>query len=411
MRKILTVVGTRPELIKMSLVIAKLDRLCHHVLVHTGQNFDFELSQIFLDDLEIREPDYFLGVAAGNRAETIGRIIIEADRVFQREAPDAVLIYGDTNSGLSVIPAKHRKIPIFHMEAGNRCFDQRVPEELNRRLIDHLSDVNMVLTEHARRYLLAEGLSGERIFKTGSHLPEVLNHFRSKIQSSRILESLCLQQDRFFLVSAHREENVDSRERLAQLLKSLNAIVDHYQFPIVVSTHPRTRQRMSDLPYEPSPLVRFLPPFGFTDYIRLQSSAYCVISDSGTITEEASLLDFPAVMIREAHERPEGMDAGTLVMCSMHAEDLLCAITVVRDGIADQRFAGSVPDYNGGEVASKVVRIVMSYIDVVNRVVWSKPPGAASPTGTDREVSVHEKRRTHSPSTSSHDGGPQERQS
>lgn len=297
-----------------------------------------------------------------------------ADRVLAQEQPDAVLIYGDTNSGLSVIPAKRRKIPVFHMEAGNRCFDQRVPEELNRKVIDHLSDVNMVLTEHARRYLLAEGLPGDRIFKVGSHMAEVLAHFRNKIESSTILDQLNLSPDAYLLVSAHREENVDSSTRFRGLLDALNSLAGTYSQPIIVSTHPRTSQRLSEeLCKQASPLIRFLPPFGFSDFVRLQMGAHCVLSDSGTITEEASLLDLPAVTMREAHERPEGMDAGTLMMSGLKPARLLDAIRVVRDSRAGSpRFAGKVDDYEAGDVSSKVVRIVLSYIDQINRVVWFK---------------------------------------
>lgn len=373
MRKVVTVVGTRPELIKMSLVIRKVDTVFKHVLVHTGQNFDYELNQGLFDDLEIRKPDYFLNAAGKTVAESISRIIVTVDDVLATEQPDAMLIYGDTNSGLAVIPAKRRKIPIFHMEAGNRCFDQRVPEELNRKVIDHLSDVNMVLTEHARRYLLAEGLPPDRIFKVGSHLPEVLTFFRDKIEGSTVLDRLGLAPDRFVLVSAHREENVDVPERVTALLEALNRVAAEFQLPIVVSTHPRTRQRLAGNETQNlSPTIRFLPPFGFTEYIKLQLSAYCVLSDSGTITEEASLLDFPAVTMRDAHERPEGMDAGTLVMARLGSDDIVGAIRVVRHGYQKRRFSGAVPDYQSEEVSTKVVRIIASYIDFVNRVVWSK---------------------------------------
>jgi UDP-N-acetylglucosamine 2-epimerase len=373
MRKVMTIVGTRPELIKMSLVIPKLDALFRHVLVHTGQNFDYELNQVFFDDLGIRKPDYFLAAAGGSVAETIGRIISKVDEVLITEQPEALLIYGDTNSGLAVIPAKRRKIPVFHMEAGNRCFDQRVPEEINRKIIDHLSDINMVLTEHARRYLLAEGLPGDRIFKVGSHLAEVLAHFREKIDRSPVLDRLGLEPHRFILVSAHREENVDVPERVAALLDTLNRLAAAFQFPVIVSTHPRTKKRLAaHNTGELSSSIRFLPPFGFTDYVKLQLAAYCVLSDSGTITEEASLLDLPAVTMREAHERPEGMDAGTLVMTRLDAEDVIAAIRIVRNGYLERRFSGAVPDYEAGEVSAKVVRIVASYIDFVNRVVWSK---------------------------------------
>lgn len=375
MRKVLTVLGTRPELIKMSLVMERMRRLADHVLVHTGQNYDYELNGIFYEDLGIPKPDYFLEAASGGPAQTIAKIIASVDEVFEKEKPAAVLIYGDTNSGLAVIPAKRRKIPVFHMEAGNRCFDQRVPEELNRKVIDHLSDVNMVLTENARRYLLAEGLPGERIFKVGSHLAEVLAHLRPRIDASPVLDRLGLKDDGYFLVSAHREENVDVEARVDALLASLEAIAGRTGLPVVVSTHPRTRDRLARRNRTTaSPLIRLLPPFGFTDYVRLQLGARCVLSDSGTITEEAALLDLPAVTMRDAHERPEGMDAGTLVMSSLDPDDLMAAIGVVRDGIGGgRRFAGRVPEYEAPEVSAKVARIVFSYIDYVNRVVWSKP--------------------------------------
>ncbi len=375
MRKIMTVVGTRPELIKMSQVIEKLDTLFDHVLVHTGQNFDYELNQIFFDDLDIRKPDCFLEAAGCGPAETIASIIAKSDEVFAREAPDALLIYGDTNSGLCVIPAKRRKIPVFHMEAGNRCFDQRVPEELNRKVIDHLSDVNMVLTEHARRYLLAEGLPGDRIFNVGSHMAEVLNRFRAKIEASHIMERLGLERDRFFVVSVHREENVDAPLKLRLFTETLERLAAEFGLPIVVSTHPRTRRRLDSQDHHcMSPLVRFLPPFGFTDYVKLQLSAYCVVSDSGTITEEAALLDIPAITVRDAHERPEGMDAGVLVRSSFAFDGLSDAVRIVRSGLEGRGFSGEVRDYTDGlNASSKVVRIVASYIDVINRVVWSKP--------------------------------------
>lgn len=387
MRKVLTLLGTRPELIKMSLVIARLDRLTRHVLVHTGQNHDYELNQVFFEDLDIRRPDHFLAAAGATPAETIGRVIMAADAVLATEQPDAVLIYGDTNSGLAVIAAKRRKIPVFHMEAGNRCFDQRVPEELNRKVIDHLSDVNMVLTEHARRYLLAEGLPAERIFKVGSHMAEVLDRFRNKIDASDVLQRLGLAADRYFLVSAHREENVDDEAHLAGLLAGLDALALRYGWPIIVSTHPRTRKRLSaDVAAGLSPLIRFLSPFGFTDYVRLQLGAYCVLSDSGTITEEAALLDLPAVTMRDAIERPEGMDAGTLVMAGLAPDRLLDAVRCVRDGWPGRRFAGHVPDYEAGAVSAKVVRIVLSYIDQVDRVVWSKAPSGPMEPGLEGEA-------------------------
>jgi UDP-N-acetylglucosamine 2-epimerase len=372
MRKVMTIVGTRPELIKMSLVIERLDRFTNHVLVHTGQNHDYELNQIFFDDLGIRKPDHFLAGVGTGAMETIGRILVAADAVLEQEKPEAVLIYGDTNSGLAVIAAKRRKIPVFHMEAGNRCFDQRVPEELNRKIIDHLSDINITLTEHARRYLMFEGIPAERIFKVGSHMAEVLDRHRDKIASSDILVRLGLESDRFFLVSAHREENVDSPARLAALLACLDRLAAAYGWPIVVSTHPRTRKRLAEAKQtDLSPLIRFLPPFSFTDYVHLQMRAHCVLSDSGTITEEAALLDLPAVTLRDAHERPEGMDAGTLIMASLDPDRVLEAVLIARAGTGSRR-AGRVPDYEAEGVADKVVRIVISYIDYVNRVVWSK---------------------------------------
>lgn len=374
MRKILTIVGTRPELIKMCCVIDRLDREANHILVHTGQNYDYELNQVFFDDLGIRKPDYFLNAAGESAAETIANTIVKADGVLEREKPHAVLIYGDTNSGLAVIAAKRRKVPVFHMEAGNRCFDQRVPEELNRKVIDHLADVNMVLTEHARRYLLAEGLPGERIFKTGSHLDEILEKFQPKIEASRARDELGLEKGGYFLVSSHREENVDDPVRCRALIEALNALADRYRAPIVFSTHPRTRQRLDAMErLRIDPLIRFLRPFGFSDYIRLQKDAKCVLSDSGTITEEAALLGLRAVNLRDAHERPEGMDAGVLIMCGVRPEVLLDAVRVTLGRPASPTMRPArVDDYLGGSVSEKVVNIVLSYIDYVNRIVWSK---------------------------------------
>jgi UDP-N-acetylglucosamine 2-epimerase (non-hydrolysing) len=380
-RKIMTIVGTRPELIKMSLVIERLDRLVDHVLVHTGQNYDYGLNQVFFEDLGIRKPDHFLEIAADTAARSIANVIEKSDQVFEKERPDAVLIYGDTNSGLAVISAKRRKIPVFHMEAGNRCFDQRVPEELNRKVIDHLSDVNIPLTEHARRYLLAEGLAADRTFKVGSHMHEVLARFAPRIIASNVLERLGLEPGKFFIVSVHREENVDSPDRAEQLLQGLDALAREFGWPIVISTHPRTRKKIDALGERGfNELVRFMPPFGFSDYIRLQKEAACVLSDSGTITEEASLLDLRAVTLREAHERPEGMDAGTLVMASLVPDRLIEAVRAVMDGFSGETssglFAGKVCDYDADAVSAKVVRIVLSYIDQINRVVWSKPSSA-----------------------------------
>jgi UDP-N-acetylglucosamine 2-epimerase len=370
-QKIVTIVGTRPELIKMCCVIERLDRETDHILVHTGQNYDYELNQVFFDDLGIRKPDHFLSAAGDNAAETIANTIVKTDKVLEYEKPNAVLIYGDTNSGLAVIAAKRRKVPVFHMEAGNRCFDQRVPEELNRKVIDHLSDVNMVLTEHARRYLLAEGLPAERIFKTGSHLEEVLERSRRKIEASRALDDLGLKADEYFLVSSHREENVDDPLRCRALIETLNVIANQYRAPIIFSTHPRTRRRLDAIEgLRIDPLVQFLRPFGFSDYIQLQKHAKCVLSDSGTITEEAALLGLRAVNLRDAHERPEGMDAGVLIMCGVRPEAVLDAVRVTLGRPPAE--ARLVADYLGGSVSEKVVNIVLSYIDYVNRTVWSK---------------------------------------
>jgi UDP-N-acetylglucosamine 2-epimerase len=374
MLKVMTIVGTRPELIKMSRVMAELDRHTNHVLVHTGQNYDYELNQVFFDELGIRKPDHFLGAVGKTAAQTIGQVIIKADEVLGLENPDAVLFYGDTNSCLAVIAAKRHKIPVFHMEAGNRCFDQRVPEELNRKVLDHLSDINLVLSEHARRYLIAEGVRPETIIKTGSHMREVLDFYMPKILVSDVLTRLGLQAGKYFLVSAHREENVDVPENLRDLLSTLNALAETYGFPVLVSTHPRTRKRLDALDAGPiNPLVQFAKPFGFFDYNKLQMEAACVVSDSGTITEEASLLNLPAVTVRNAHERPEGMDVGTLIMAGLKKERVLDAVRVViaqhdRNG----RTMRPVEDYEAGPVSKQILRIVLSYTDYVNRTVWRK---------------------------------------
>jgi UDP-N-acetylglucosamine 2-epimerase (non-hydrolysing) len=374
MLKVMTLVGTRPELIKMSRVIAELDRQVNHVLVHSGQNYDYELNQVFFDDLEIRKPDHFLGAAGDNAAKTIAEVIAKSDELFELEKPDALLLYGDTNTCLAVISAKRRKIPVFHMEAGNRCFDQRVPEELNRKVLDHLSDINMVLTEHARRYLIAEGIRPETIIKTGSHMQEVLEYYMPKIEQSDVLARSGLEQDKFFIVSAHREENVDTPDNLRDLLDTLRALADHYGFPVVVSTHPRTRKRLEALGESlDHPLIRFVKPFGLLDYIKLQMSAFCVLSDSGTITEEASLLNLPAVTLRNAHERPEGMDEGTLIMSGLKRGSVMDAVRVVTNQHSrEQRKVPLVPDYKGGPVSLQVVRVVLSYTDYINRTVWNK---------------------------------------
>jgi UDP-N-acetylglucosamine 2-epimerase len=374
MLKVMTIVGTRPELIKMSRVIAEFDQHTKHVLVHTGQNYDYELNQLFFEDLNIRKPDYFLEAVGDNAARTIARVIEKSDEILEQEKPDAVMLYGDTNSCLAVISAKRRKIPVFHMEAGNRCFDQRVPEELNRKVLDHLSDINLVLTEHARRYLIAEGVRPETIIKTGSHMREVLDHYMPKIQTSDICERMGLDSGRYFIVSAHREENVDSPQNLADMVETLNALAAQYEVPVIVSTHPRTQKRLDALNLSSlNKRIQFLKPFGFCDYVKLQMEALCVISDSGTITEESSLLNLPAVTIRNAHERPEGMDVGTLIMAGLKKEGVLDAVRVIiaqhERGI---RVMAPVEDYEAQSVSKKIVRIVLSYTDYINRTVWQK---------------------------------------
>lgn len=372
--KVMTVVGTRPEIIKLCRVISELDQHTRHILVHSGQNYDYELNEIFFRDLELRKPDHFLEAAGKTAAQSIGNVIDKADQVMAREKPDAFLILGDTNTCLSAIAAKRRKIPIFHMEAGNRCFDQRVPEEINRKIVDHISDINLAYTEHARRYLIAEGIRPETIIKTGSPMKEVHLYYRSKIETSDILERLNMAHGKYFLVSAHREENVDNEEHFASLLESLNAVMKKYKRPVIVSTHPRTRKKLEALGYRKlDKRIQFLKPLGFFDYVKLQMNAYCVVSDSGTITEESSILDFPAVTIRQAHERPEGMDEGTVIMCGLEASTIMDAIdTVVSQHSRDERRFRLVPDYDVDNVSKKVVRIILSYTDYVNRTVWYK---------------------------------------
>tara|TARA_B100000780_G_C21126621_1_gene457375 strand:- start:1355 stop:2479 length:1125 start_codon:yes stop_codon:yes gene_type:complete len=374
MFKIMTIVGTRPELIKMSRVIAEFDEHTDHVLVHTGQNYDFELNQLFFDDLSIRKPDHFLDAVGDSAAQTIGRVIEKADKVMEEESPDAILLYGDTNSCLAVISAKRRKIPVFHMEAGNRCFDQRVPEELNRKVLDHLSDINFVLTEHARRYLIAEGIRPETIIKSGSHMSEVLNYYMPKIQESNILQDLHLESGKYFLVSAHREENVDSPQNMKDLIETLNALASEYNLPVVVSTHPRTQKKIDSMNIKNLHVnVKFLKPFGFCDYNKLQLEALCVVSDSGTISEEGSILNLPAITIRNAHERPEAMDEGTFIMSGLKKDHVLDAVKVIiSQHDKDRRIIRPVEDYAAGLVSKKILRAVMSYIPYVNRTVWSK---------------------------------------
>ena len=373
--KVMTIVGTRPELIKLACVIKQLDTHTEHVLVHTGQNFDYELNEIFFKELGIRKPDHFLNCARETAAESIAAVVAECDRKFDEIKPDALLLYGDTNSCLSVIPAKRRKIPIFHMEAGNRCFDQRVPEEINRKIVDHLSDINMPLTEHGRRYLLDEGIRPETILKIGSCMPEVLNTFRSQIEGTNVLSRLNLKLREYFVVSAHREENVDQPENLRNFLIALNGLAAKYEKRVIVSTHPRTRKRMEALTDAPKmdSRVEFLAPLGFYDYVHLQTRAFCVLSDSGTISEESAILKFPAVSLRAAHERPEGVDAGAFIVSPMIPERILDAAGVVatQDKSSDSRTA-EVEDYQDINVSTKVVRIILGYTDYVNRTVWYK---------------------------------------
>lgn len=372
--KILTIVGTRPEIIKMSRVMSELEKFVTHILVHTGQNYDYELNKIFFDNLDIKKPDYYLDAASKNTAHTIGNIISKVDDVLEIEKPDAILLYGDTNSCLSVIPAKRRKIPIFHFEAGNRCFDQRVPEELNRKIVDHLSDINFCLTEHARRYLIAEGIKSETIIKTGSPMKEIIDLYSDQINSSQIISELKLKPTEYFIVSTHREENIEEDKNFNDLLDSLNAIASNYGLPIIVSTHPRTQKKLKLLKRDNiDPLIRFIKPLGFFDYIKLQKNALCVISDSGTITEEASILNFPAITVRQSHERPEGMDEGTLIMSGLHKDLVLKSINIV---ISQHRINKNgitiVSDYNLNNYSAKVVRNIISYIDYVNRNTWKK---------------------------------------
>ena len=371
-RKVMTIVGTRPEIIKLSRVIAELDRHTNHVLVHTGQNYDYELNQVFFEELAIRKPDHFLNAAGKTPAQTIGAVIAKADAVMAREAPGALLILGDTNSCLAVIAAKRRRIPVFHMEAGNRSFDERVPEEINRRIVDHISDINLPYTEHARRYLLAEGIRPETVIKTGSPMREVLGYYESGISASTVLKRLKLVPHDYFVISAHREENIDNPANLSALLASLETLIKHFGKRVIVSTHPRTRKKLAANRKSKLPTgVEFLKPLGFFDYVNLQTNAYCVLSDSGTLTEESAILSFPAVMIRQAHERPEGMDQGTVIMSGLTPAQVMEAVKVSVAQYADnpKPFAPP-PDYDAGNVSQKVLRVILSYTDYVNRTVW-----------------------------------------
>ena len=372
--KILTIVGTRPEIIKLSEVMKELDRYVDHTIVHTGQNYDYELNEVFFEDLNLRKPDTFLDAVKGSPSETIGDIIAKADRLFAEIKPDALLIYGDTNSCLSVIPAKKRKIPIFHMEAGNRCFDQRVPEEINRKIVDHLSDINLPLSEQARDYLIAEGIKPETVFKTGSPMNEVLYSNMEKIIASDILVKEGLQPKKYIVMSIHREENVDSPSNFSDLLESIDALTLKYEIPIVISTHPRTKKKLEEIGYQSkNSLIRFSKPYGFHDYNNLQMNAFCVISDSGTIAEEASVLNLPAVTIRQAHERPEGMDETTVIMSGLRKGRIIDSVEIATSHQAEvKRAIKPVKDYETDNVSKKVLRIIVSYIDYVNRTVWHK---------------------------------------
>jgi UDP-N-acetylglucosamine 2-epimerase (non-hydrolysing) len=371
--KVMTVVGTRPEIIRLSRVIAKLDEHCDHVLVHTGQNYDYELNEIFFDDLGIRKPDHFLSAAGASSAETIGNVIIAVDLILAEVKPDALLVLGDTNSSIAVLPAKRRKIPTFHMEAGNRCFDMRVPEEINRRIVDHTSDINLTYSTIARDYLLAEGLPPDRVIKTGSPMFEVLNHYRQGIYDSDVLSRLNIQKQEFFVVSAHREENIDSDKTFLKLVDVLNTVAEHYDLPVIVSTHPRTQKRVDDLNVGFHTNVQILKPLGFKDYNKLQVCARGVLSDSGTIHEESSILNFPALNMREVHERPEGMEEAAVMMVGLEVERVMQGLAILESqSRGDDRNLRMVADYNMPNVADKVVRIVHSYRDYVMRTVWKQ---------------------------------------
>ena len=373
--KVVSVVGTRPEIIRLSRVLVSLDNSesIDHIIIHTGQNYDYELNQIFFEDLKIRKPDYFLNAAGVSAVETIGKIIIKIDPIFEKEIPDAVLILGDTNSCLSAIPAKKRKIPIFHMEAGNRCFDQRVPEETNRKIVDHIADINLTYSDIAREYLLKEGIPSDRIIKTGSPMFEVLNYYLQDIKSSSILNKLKLKTNKYFVVSAHREENIENDTNFKNLTDSLNTIAEIYNFPIIVSTHPRTKKKFQSMKSNMNSNIQFLKPLGFNDYNALQLNSYAVISDSGTISEESSILNFPALNIRETHERPEAMEEASVMLVGLKPERILQGLRQLKYQMNEkERKFRNVNDYSMPNVSEKVVRIIISYVDYINRVVWNK---------------------------------------
>ena len=373
--KIITIVGTRPELIRLSRIIFKLDNFCEHILVHTGQNYDYELNQVFFKDLEIKKPDFFLDVAKSSTgvANTIGNIINEVDKIFDKINPDAVLVLGDTNSTLSVIPAKRRKIPIFHMEAGNRCFDQRVPEEINRKIVDHVSDINLTYSSIAREYLLREGFSADQIIKTGSPMYEVLEYNKLKIEKSKILNHLSISPNKYFVLSSHREENIDSETHFLKFVKLLNHLAEDYNIPIIVSTHPRTQKKLNEKNIIVHPSVKLLKPFGFIDYQKLQMNAKTVLSDSGTITEESSILNFPALNIRESHERPEGMEEGSVMLVGLNKDRIYQGLSILEtQSRFGDRTINLVNDYKAINVSEKIIRIIHSYTDYINRIVWKK---------------------------------------
>ncbi|WP_421860218.1 non-hydrolyzing UDP-N-acetylglucosamine 2-epimerase [Marinobacter salarius] len=373
--KVVTVVGTRPEIIRLSRVLARLDEHCEHILVHTGQNYDYELNQVFFDDLDIRKPDYFLNSATGSKgaANTIGNLISAVDEVLGEVSPEALLVLGDTNSCLAVIPAKRRQIPIFHMEAGNRCFDQRVPEETNRRIVDHTADINLTYSSIAREYLLREGLAADQVIKTGSPMFEVLNHYRPRIEASDVLDRLSLEAGQYFVVSAHREENIESERSFIKLVETLNGVAEDYDLPVIVSTHPRTQNRINATGSVFHDKVQLLKPLGFHDYVKLQLSARAVLSDSGTINEESSILNFPALNLREAHERPEGMEEAAVMMVGLDVERVRQGLAILESQPrGEERGLRLVADYSMPNVSDKVVRIIHSYTDYVNRVVWKK---------------------------------------
>ncbi|MGJ0494631.1 UDP-N-acetylglucosamine 2-epimerase (non-hydrolyzing) [Aliarcobacter cryaerophilus] len=370
--KVMTIVGTRPEIIRLSAVIQKLEKsnAIEHIIVHTGQNYDYELNEVFFNDFNLRKPDYFLNAAGGGASETIGKIIISIDTVFEKENPEAVLILGDTNSCLCAIPAKKRKIPIFHMEAGNRCFDQRVPEETNRKIVDHTADINLTYSDIAREYLLREGLPADRIIKTGSPMFEVINKKLDDINNSKILDELKLNKGEYFVVSAHREENISSDKNFLDLVDTLNTVAEIYKLPIIVSTHPRTRNRINELNIEFNSFIQLMKPLGFNDYVKLQKDAKAVLSDSGTISEESSILGFPALNIREAHERPEAMEEASVMMVGLEKTRILQGLEVLVT--QDEKTLRKVSDYSMPNVSEKVLRIILSYTDYVNKTVWKK---------------------------------------